>query len=375
MRSRPFHPFAAALVVTGGLLVGAPASQAAEPETLTQADAITGTVTIDFGTRTQLDTSGKFVPGTPAPGSKDVYTLDLTVLGTAALRGTLERQPWLINPETGRALQPASLRFDLALAASDPGSPGKTQAVARWTGTVPVDDDGVYLLDAGKAAGGGLRVVPGAPGGAEHPFTGRLVGKPPVKNWFLPRPRTFTRVVAGRTVSVQVRGTDPMELKDVVLPAGAVGDDPRAVVSGRLELDYTGGSWFTDGLRIRYAADGAEVEDVVRGSIRWVPDPERKENGKGRYEVNLRVNEARQGPTVQGPGAPGANDGPEAFFAPDPAVPSLTGRLELTDTLAPDGRVATSQVVYRLNANHLTRAQVLNLFKLWVLAVAPSNDD
>jgi hypothetical protein len=375
MRSRPFHPFAAALALTGGLLAAAPASQAAEPATLTQADAITGTVTIDFGTRTQLDTSGQALPGTPAPGAKDVYTLDLTVLGTTALRGTLERQPWLMNPATGRALQPASLRFDLALAASDPAKPGETRAVAKWTGTVPVDDDGVYLLEGGKEAGGGLRVVAGEAGGAEHPFTGRLAGKPPVKNWFLPRPRTFTRMVEGREVSVQVRGTDPMELKEVVLPAGAVGDDPRALVSGRLELDYTGGSWFTDGLRLRHAADGAEVEDVVRGSIRWVPDPERKENGKGRYEVNLRFNEARQGLAVQGPGAPGANAGAEAFFAPDPAVPSLTGTLELTDTLAPDGRVATSQVVYRLNANHLTRAQVLSLFKLWVLAVAPSNDD
>ena len=36
---------------------------------------------------------------------------------------------------------------------------------------------------------------------------------------------------------------------------------------------------------------------------------------------------------------------------------------------------ASSKVTYKLNANKLTKQQVVNFFKLWLIAVGPTNDE
>ena len=64
----------------------------------------------------------------------------------------------------------------------------------------------------------------------------------------------------------------------------------------------------------------------------------------------------------------------DAFFAVDNSVPCLTGRITYVDTMSGE-TVTSSKVEYRLNANKLTKQQVMNFFKLWMLAVGPTNDE
>ena len=66
----------------------------------------------------------------------------------------------------------------------------------------------------------------------------------------------------------------------------------------------------------------------------------------------------------------------DAFFAVDTSVPSLTGRIEYVDTFVGGGTLpSASQVTYHLNANKLTKQQAVNFFKLWLIAVGPTNDE
>jgi hypothetical protein len=203
------------------------------------------------------------------------------------------------------------------------------------------------------------------------------VGRPVEKKGLMAEVRTFTRTVAGRQVNIQVKGADPMRFDNVVLGAGPARTYPRAVVNGRMDFDYETGNWYTDGLRFRYALDGVDREDLVTGSIKWVEDPNRRQNGKGRYEFNLRFNEEKNRPAT-GEGAAfasGASD-EDAFFAVDTSVPTLTGTVEFVDTMVPGREAPTaSKITYHLNANRLTKQQVMNFFKLWMLAVGPTNDE
>ena len=55
----------------------------AEPET--KDDIIAGTMNIDFGTRTNIDTSGDLKKGSPAMGAADKYSINLNVAETTAI--------------------------------------------------------------------------------------------------------------------------------------------------------------------------------------------------------------------------------------------------------------------------------------------------
>src|SRR5207247_2319885 len=66
----------------------------------------------------------------------------------------------------------------------------------------------------------------------------------------------------------------------------------------------------------------------------------------------------------------------EAFFAVDEDLPSLTGRIDYVDTFISGGTTpSASKVTYHLKANKLTKQQVMNFFKLWLLCVSPTNDE
>ena len=66
----------------------------------------------------------------------------------------------------------------------------------------------------------------------------------------------------------------------------------------------------------------------------------------------------------------------DAFFAVDSSVPSLTGKIEYVDTFISGGTTpSASKVTYHLNANKLTKQQAVNFFKLWLVAVGPTNDE
>ena len=54
---------------------------------------------------------------------------------------------------------------------------------------------------------------------------------------------------------------------------------------------------YLDGITFSYNYNGKDVKDVMTGSIKWVEDENRKANGKGYYEFNLRFNIQQNGLT------------------------------------------------------------------------------
>jgi hypothetical protein len=179
-------------------------------------------------------------------------------------------------------------------------------------------------------------------------------------------------------VKVEVKNTDPMRFENIALAAGPAQSYARATVNGNLDYDYETGNYYTNGIRFIYQEGGKETEDVVTGSIKWVEDPNRDSNGKGQYEFNLRWNEAKvTKPTTEADAFAGKSD-EEAFFAVDNSVPSLTGTIAYEDQMIGSGDKQTpgmSKVKYTLAANQLTKVQVMNFLKLWLVCVGPTNDE
>lgn len=346
---------------------------------LTQADVIKGTMDITFNTRSNLDASGDLKAGSAAVGAKDVYKFDLTVANTTQFTGEITRQPNLYTKNLGRRKQDAALYYDVDLAVLNPKDLKQKRVVGKWVGTVPIDTaSGAFNLGGGTAAQSPLRVQVDAVGRApafQDMFAGKLVGKAEQKESLAGY--TFRRVVGKRTVEVVVQKSDPMKFDGTVLAKGPAESYPRTTVNGRLDYDYETGNWYTDGIRFSYNLNGQDVTDIVTGSIKWVEDADRASNGKGYYEFNLRFNE-EQNRTATGEADAFADLADEdAFFAVDDSIPALTGRVAYVDTIpaGEDALPTASKVTYNLNANKLSKQQVMNFFKLWLLGIGPINDE
>ncbi len=357
-------------------LLAAPA--VAQDDTLTEPGVISGTMNIDFKTRSELDSSGELVEGSPAVGVQDKYTFALSVAKTVEFAGEIVRQPNLYTKNLRRVKQGAALGFSVNLSVLNPRDLKQKRAVGKWVGNVPINTTtGAYELAGAKAPDRPLRIAVDSVGQAkafEDMFAGRLVGKAEKKDNLAEY--TYKRLIGSRTVEIKVSKSDPMRFDNIELAKGPSDNYPRTVVNGRLDYDYETGNWFTDGIRFRYNLNGKDVEDVVTGSIKWVEDPNRETNGKGQYEFNLRFNEDKNR-TAGGEAAAFENlSAEDAFFAVDDAIPCLTGTIEYTDTMAPGSELpSTSKVVYNLNANKLSKQQIVNFAKLWLLAVGPTNDE
>lgn len=374
-------PSITALLVSAACLVTPRAAVAAidPPETITEDDIIGGTMDIDFGTRTNLDTSGDLKKGSAAIGAKDKYKLNFKVAKTTQFTGEITRQPNLYTGTLSRKKQDALLGFNIDLTVINPKDAKQSKVVGKWVGTVPIDTKtGAYDLAGGKAKESPLRIDVSAVGKAEafrENFDGRLIGKAEKKDNLAQY--TYKRVVGEKTVQVVVKKSDPMRFENLVLAKGPAEIYPRTVVNGRLDYDYETGNWFTDGVRFKYNFDGKDYEDLVTGSIKWVEDPDRSTNGKGYYDFNLRFNEAKN-KTATGEGAAFDKMSDEdAFFAVDNSIPCLTGKVNYVDTMlsGKDAAPSASKVTYSLRANKLTKQQVMNFFKLWLVCTGPTNDE
>jgi hypothetical protein len=173
-----------------------------------------------------------------------------------------------------------------------------------------------------------------------------------------------------------VKKSDPMRFENLVLAKGPSANYARTTVNGRLDYDYETGNWYTDGITFRYNLDGKDMEDKVSGSIKWVEDPDRKANGKGYYEFNLRFNEDKNKKSGNENAAFEKMSDEDAFFAVDNSIPCLTGRISYVDTFASNPDLpASSKVTFALDANKLTKQQIMNFFKLWMVCVGPTNDE
>lgn len=378
---RWLHSFFAPASLSLAALLAAPAPVLAQGEALTKEGIISGGMNIEFKTRTNLDTSGDLKSGSAAVGVQDVYTFSLNCADTVEFAGKITRQPNLYSKLIAKKKQEAQLFFDVGLSVFNPKDLKQKRAVGKFVGTVPIDTaSGHYDLAGGSAKESPLRIQVDAVGSAaafSEPFTGRLVGKAEKKESLAQY--TFKRVVGNRTVEIKVKKSDPMRFDNIKLAKGPATTYPNTYVSGRLDYDYETGNWYTDGIRFKYTLDGKDFEDIVTGSIKWVEDPDRKTNGKGRYEFNLRWNEEKNKPAATEAAAFDKMNEEDAFFAVDDTVPCLTGTIDYVDTYASGGGdepvPASSKVTYKLNANKLTKQQVMSFFKLWLVCTGPTNDE
>lgn len=355
------------------LLLALPATA---QDTLTEDNIISGTMEIDFKTRTTPDTTGELVEGSPALNVQDVYTLDLTVAQTTQFSGRIVRQPNLYTKTLRKLKQGAALGFDISMAVLNPKDLKQKKTVGKWVGNVPINtSSGAFELAGAKSPDRPLRMAVDAVGSAkafEDVFGGRLMGKAEKKDNLAEY--TYKRLIGNKTVEFKVKKSDPMRFEGVELAKGPAEIYPRTIVNGRLDYDYETGNWFTDGIRFKYALNGKDYEDVITGSIKWVEDPNRSSNGKGAYEFNLRFNEDKNKSASTESAAFDAMSSEDAFFAVDDSIPSLTGSISFVDTMSGE-TVTNSKVTYALKANKLTKQQVMNFFKLWMVAIGPTNDE
>ena len=342
---------------------------------VTEDDVIAGTMNIDFKTRSTPDTCGDLKKGSPAVGAQDKYNFQLSVAKTTEFAGEIMRQPKLFSSVLGRTKQDAKLVYNVNIAVLNPRDLKQKKNVGKWVGEVAMDPNtGAYNLGAGSSP---MRVAIDAVGKAQaftDRFGGVLVGKAEKKESL--SSRTYKRLVRGKELTVTVQKSDPMSFNQIELAKGPAEVYPHTYVNGRLDYDYETGNWYTDGIRFKYNLDGKDYEDTVTGSIKWVEDPDRATNGKGHYEFNLRFNEDKN-KTAQGEGAAfDQMSGEDAFFAVDASIPCLTGRIEYVDTFISGGTTpSNSKITYHLNANKLTKQQIVNFFKLWMVCVGPTNDE
>jgi hypothetical protein len=189
------------------LLAPAALAQGGGPEQITEEKVIAGTMDIEFGTRTNLDTTGDLKPNSPALGAKDVYKFTLSVAKTTEFSGKIERQPNLYTKTLARRKQDAQLWYTIDMAVLNPKDLKQKRVVGKWVGTVPIDTaTGAYDLGGGKAKESPLRMAIDAVGKAQSfvdNFAGRLLGKAEKKDNLAEY--TFKRVIGDKTVSVVVK--------------------------------------------------------------------------------------------------------------------------------------------------------------------------
>jgi hypothetical protein len=362
----------------GGLLVGPQRDRAALGQDLfTEDNAIQGTMEIEFKTRTELDEDGDFVDGSSKKGAKDIYKLNLAVAQTTLYSGTVTRQPELLSRILRKQEQKPQLEYNITLSVRNPRNLDEKKTVGKWVGTVPLNPaNGLYDLAGGAKAESPLRIATDAIGTTQAStdrFGGKMYGKSKKEDSLAAY--SYKRIIGSKTVELKVTKVDPMRFDDLELARGPTANYPHTTVNGRLDYDYETGNWLTDGLKFRYSLNGKDVEDVLTGSIKWVEDDNRKSNGKGQYEFNLRFNESKNKTATTESDAFAKLSDEEAFFAVDDSIPCLTGKVSYVDTfISGSDSPSKSKVTYELNANKLTK-KLVNFFKLWMVGIGPINDE
>jgi hypothetical protein len=346
---------------------------AADPN-LAPKDAIKGEMNMTFNTRTAAGTED----GEPKRGVKDVYQTTLIINGNRELTGQITRQP-RIKQMRIRTVQQPQYDFDLKWVALIAGQQPRT--VGNWLGVMPVDEKtGAFVLDGGGDQQRAMRITIDVGTPLNDEFGGRFYGKPEDKSKL--SVESFKRMWNGKEIEYKYQA-DPPRFDGLVLAEGPdKGRYTRCTVTGSLDYDRGTGNYFAKNLKMNYSYDGKDYNDTITGTIKWVEDAQRASNGKGKYEFNLRFNEDKNTKPLPEDQVTAIAD-EDAIFAVAKGVPSITGTIEYTDSFSgsvlkdPDGKPlpTTSKAVYNLQATDLTKQQVMNFTKLWLIAVGPTNDE
>jgi len=365
-------------------LLSTPIALADELPTITEDGIISGTMKINFETRVKKDTTGKLAEGSPAEGSKDEYNLELKVAKTTEFSGKVERLPRLFSKVLGREVQAAQLEYNLNLWVLNPANLSEKKEVGNWLGIVPIDEQGRYHFGGSKTSP--LRIVintVGAAQGFSDQFNGILINKERSRQKGLvdsvmeSTSSTLTRWLGNKEVKMEVKNLDPMRFDNLVLAAGPAKIYPTTTVNGSLDFDYETGNYYANNIKFVYSLADQQYEDIVTGTIKWEEDENRSENGKGQYIFNLRFNETKHKVTDESAMFDSENmSAEEAFFVVDKSLPALTGQIDYVDTFKNNKEnPVSSMITFDLDANQLTKQQVMNFFKLWIACIGPTNDE
>jgi len=317
----------------------------------------------------------------PVVGTTDKYTFTVNVCNSAKFHGEIDRLP-NISGTMGFGGQPGSLTYAVDCDVINPRNPAQSANVGKLLGVVPNDKANVYHFDTGDAPDRLMMDIEGRGNaqGFQSKFGGVALGKPPqgspsMKQQML----SIMRVVHGQTMTVKVEKYDKMEFRDHVLAAGPVLSYGAVTVNGAMIYDYGRNAWHFKSVHCVYSVKGAAKDDTLTGDIRWVEDPNRKANGLGHYEFDIRVNE----PPPSEEAAFTANNASDeaSFFTTDASIPSLVGTMDYKDTLQDDPKggdpITTDSIVQiNLQGQGLDRQQVMYLAKLLLFSVTvPLNSD
>lgn len=342
-------------------------------ELITKKDAINGKMSIKFNSRVQVDEKGR-----PAKGVQDNYTLSFVVADTTVFKGTVLNQPSLFESFVGLEVQPGWVKYLVDVGVRNPKDLTQEKTIGKLVGIVPINKNGEYLYDNGDVR---MAIDPvGKAAAFESKLGGLVQGKKTQTESAVEKIKkntlVLTRMVGGKTVTLKVDDYDPMVYKGATIPSGPALIYPEARLNGDMVFDYARSAWYFHQMSISYMADGKEVVDMITGNIKWSEDPNRKANGLGQYDLNVRFNEEKDKKESKTEAAAFAGmDDEAAFFATDNTVPSMTGTIKYKDRMKGE-TVTASEVVYNLDANKLTKIQILNLFKLLCLVnIIPMNSE
>ena len=307
----------------------------------------------------------------PVKGVKDLYTVNINVCNSALFHGTITDQPQIIEGMFSKSVtQPRLVNYDLALDVVNPKNSAQTKNVGRLFGNVPIASDGTYKYDSGTLS---VDVLPiGQAPGFSSKFTGSAVGKPMGRpaNWldtFKGNAVSITRSVGGKITTVVLKKYDRMQFQNVVLGAGPMQAYPQVTVNGEMLYDYDKNCWFFNNVSLIYGRN----RDTLTGTIRWTESPQRKSNGEGEYQFDVRANEPP--PSESAAFAPPSDE--SAFFESNTSLPALVGTMKYKDVVRGDTTL-NSQVVIDLQGNNLNKQQIMALTKVIIFAaVVPMNAD
>jgi hypothetical protein len=371
-----------ALVLAGATLSSAAFAQTANRGTeVIPADKgrISGEIVADFGSR-------KFSGATGV----DTYTIiNLKAADLMVMSGNVQRTP-------DKQLT-YSVKFDL-FNPKNPTQVAKEAAILR--GDVIIDQTGRYDPAAGKLR---IDVVKGTQ--SSSGFRGALQGRDVLRWWEITdqlkkaqkaAAKEYSRVVEGKTVTIQVKNADPLGFDGLVLASGPFSYLPETTVRGSLDYDYELGNWLLDnnGLTLTYTLADKAVNDRITGSIRYAEEEgSATVDGKavpftGYYEYNLRFNE--EAAKADAAFFDGDNQQAEldAFFsAGDQSKPGIYGRVYFQDfedncktAKTEDGKTecvgpTKSIITYDLKATGLTYAQLAAWMKIEQMVIGPFTDE
>jgi hypothetical protein len=312
-------------------------------------------------------------------GIQDIYDINLNVANSVIFRGKITDRPQVMEGYiTKTIVQPRSLKYSVSCDVMNPNNPSQVvKDVSKLDGFVNIATTGEYNYNGGL----GFNVL-NRMAGSDSKFRGIAAGKPLVRppNWMDTLKRetvNITRNVNGKRMTVQLKKYDKMEFRSLTLAAGPVPMYTDAVVNGEMLYDYDKNTWFFNNMTVNYTIINKTGEtiaktDRITGTIRWVEDDNRKVNGKGEYQFDIRVNE----PLVSETAAfTAAAEDESAFFTTTTTAPGLYGTMKYQDTIK-NGTTMASSVAIDLNGTALTKQQLMIFNKIIIfISVVPMNAD